>query len=136
MKGGDRVSACVIRDVVPRPAKLLNGREAGTFPRSCPTPFSSRPGQWCNVPLAMLAPEEDQKLESQVSEKDHRKVFGNRMLAETSEAAYYVHYRGLNDRAPKYAPSMLARTIVHYMDWKTGEEGSALCDVKDNDVEQ
>ncbi|CEP01650.1 hypothetical protein PBRA_008592, partial [Plasmodiophora brassicae] len=89
--------------------------------------------------------EEIAKLELQVNEEDRRKVFGNRVLAENSEASYYVHYRGLKhfcaligdykslillgDCIPKYAPSMLARTIVRYMDWKTGEEGSALLDV-------
>ncbi|CEP02275.1 hypothetical protein PBRA_002540 [Plasmodiophora brassicae] len=89
--------------------------------------------------VARRVAEEIEKLELQVNEEDRRKVFGNRVLAERSEASYYVHYRGLKyfcaligdykslillgDRIPKYAPSMLARTIVRYMDWKTGEEG-------------
>ncbi|SPQ93549.1 unnamed protein product (mitochondrion) [Plasmodiophora brassicae] len=68
-----------------------------------------------------------------------------RLCLEQWDNSYYVHYRGLKyfcaligdytslvllgDRIPKYAPSMLARTIVRYMDWKTGEEGPALLEV-------
>ncbi|SPQ96452.1 unnamed protein product (mitochondrion) [Plasmodiophora brassicae] len=72
--------------------------------------------------VARRVAEEIAKLELQVNEEDRRKHF----------CALIGDYKSLillGDCIPKYAPSMLARTIVRYLDWKTGEEGSALLDV-------